>query len=151
MERKCPGRKEPCGNLIPVQLGRGKPRKFCLTCSPPRGEPAETPEPVTWRRPVVAPPLPTLLPPPSPSAPQDGPVLASVRARLDEAERAGTPEAAVALRLAGLLDVGDFTASGAAALSRELRAALADALAGAPRAADGLDQLAQRRVAKAGA
>jgi len=70
---------------------------------------------------------------------------------LVDADRLETPEGAQVMLLAGLLAAGGHTASGVAALSRELRAALEEALRGAPKVADRLDEIAQRRARKAGA
>jgi hypothetical protein len=75
--------------------------------------------------------------------------VTAVRTALDAAERTLSPAGALALGLAGLIDEGGHTAAGVAALSRELRATLAEALAGAQSAADRLDELAARRSRKA--
>ncbi|MFI9817585.1 hypothetical protein [Saccharothrix variisporea] len=77
------------------------------------------------------------------------PLVATYRERLEVAGRLDSPEGAHVLLLASLLTGGAHTASGAAALSRELRAAMEVALEGAPREPDKLDELAARRAAKA--
>lgn len=74
--------------------------------------------------------------------------MASYRARLEQAERLDTPEGAHALYLAQLFAEGQHTAAGAAALSRELRAAMEAATKDAPREADRMDELAARRAEK---
>lgn len=53
------------------------------------------------------------------------------------------------MHLAGLFANGQHTAAGAAALSRELRAAMETALQGAPQKADAMDELEARRRQKA--
>jgi len=78
------------------------------------------------------------------TAPAPG-MVESYRQRLEAAERLDSPEGAHVMLLAEMLAAGNHTASGAASLSRELRSALEDALRGAPRAADGFDELASRR------
>lgn len=87
-----------------------------------------------------------------PTEPLEGeePLVASYRAVLEAANRKSSPEGAHVLFLAELLATGRHAASGAAALSRELRAAMDMALQGAPRKADELDELAARRDRKVG-
>jgi hypothetical protein len=61
-----------------------------------------------------------------------------------------TPDGEHVLLLAGMLASGEgLTASGAASLSRELRAAMTVALKDAPSEGDFLDELAERRRQKA--
>ena len=61
-----------------------------------------------------------------------------------------TPQGEHVLMLATLLATGGHTTSGAATLSRELRAAREDALRFARKAADAVDELQQRRRALRG-
>lgn len=68
--------------------------------------------------------------------------------KLREVDRLETPEGAHVMLLARLLDADSHTASGAAALSRELRAALEATLKDAPRKADAFDELGKRRQQK---
>jgi hypothetical protein len=86
--------------------------------------------------------------PPATPAQLEPNLVASYRRRLEVAERLGTPEGEHVLLLARLLATSEHTAAGAASLSRELRAAMDDALKDAPREADKLDELAARRAAK---
>lgn len=73
----------------------------------------------------------------------------AVRNELEAAERLETFLGAQAVALAGRIDAGGDTGSAVAALSKELRAVMDAALAGAPKAADALDELANRRRRKA--
>lgn len=82
----------------------------------------------------------------------DVPVPALMEAyqrQLVGADRLDTPEGALVMFLAELFAAGGHTAAGAASLSRELRAAMELALRGAPRQADFLDELDERRRRKA--
>lgn len=131
-----------CGAEIPPQRGRARPRKYCETCRPSRGTP--NPRVVKLTRNV------------SVSEQGDDPasgaetgLVTAYGRQLAAADRLETPEGAHVMHLARLFAAGNHTASGAASLSRELRAALAEALKGAPAAADKLDELAARRQAKA--
>jgi hypothetical protein len=82
-------------------------------------------------------------------APDPAPSLVGAyRKVLADADRLDSPEGASVLHLAALFENGQHTASGAAALSRELRAALDVAMAGAPKQPDELDELAARRDRK---
>ena len=78
-------------------------------------------------------------------------LVAATRKALDDAERVDTPLGAIALELAGILAEGGHTASGVAALSKELRGALSAALDGAPQAPDLVDELKARRERRRGA
>lgn len=133
MERVCAT--PECGAVIPPQKGRSRPRKFCERCRPPRNQQ----------------PSPQVIQLPERSVGVGAPrgLVDAIRQSLEAAERLGTSEGAQALMLAEMLASGSHTASGAASLSRELRAALQDALAGAAKAADRLDELAARRGRKA--
>lgn len=134
MERACdtPG----CDNVIPPQKGSARPRKYCEKCRPPRNRP----------NPRVI----QLPKPPEASAEAECGLVASYRRRLEAVERLHTPEGEHVLFLAELLAAGSgHTAAGAASLSRELRAAMEEALRDAPREADRLDELEERRRKKA--
>lgn len=132
MERTCAT--EGCGNTIPPQKGRARPRKFCEECRPPKNRP--NPRVIT---------LPEAAGEPVEESPG---LVASYRAQLEAADRLDSPEGALVMHLARLFEAGQHTASGAASLSRELRAAMEEALKGAPAKADSLDELAARRQAK---
>ena len=86
---------------------------------------------------------------PAPSPDDVPPLVAATRRELQAADRldsvAGQQALKLAERMYGLFDTG----SAIAALSRELRAAMAEALKDAPRAGDSLDELAERRRRKA--
>lgn len=123
-----------CGTEIPPQKGSARPRKYCETCRPPRNRP--NPRVIQLPKAEVAEGEPTGL-------------VASYRQRLEEAERLNTPEGEHVLLLANLLAGSGHTAAGAASLSRELRAAMEETLKHAPRAADKLDELQERRRMKA--
>jgi hypothetical protein len=76
-------------------------------------------------------------------------VAASVEVDLVAAERLGTPAGRAAMVLARRLDNGvRETGPGLATLARQLESTLAAALAGAPVAGDGIDELKGRRDAK---
>lgn len=134
MERTC----AQCGAKIPPQKGSARPRKYCVTCRPPRGRP--NPRVIAFGVEQDA------------GEPNDEPeepaLVVAYRARLEGVDRVGTPEGQHVLFLASLLAAGGHTSSGAAALSKELRTAMDAALAGAPREADFMDELAERRAAK---
>lgn len=134
MERTC----ADCGAVIPPQKGSARPRKYCEECRPPRNRP----NPRVIKLPTTAP------EPAAPPASHEPDLVGSYRRRLEVAERLGTPEGEHVLLLARLLATSEHTAAGAASLSRELRAAMEDALKDAPREADKLDELAARRAAK---
>lgn len=127
-----------CGSVIPPQQGSARPRKFCERCRPPRNR----------KNPRVIE-LPTTAALPEESAVDEPPLVSSYRKQLTTAERLDSPEGAHVMHLADLFANGQHTAAGAASLSRELRAAMEMALMGAPKAADALDELANRRRKKA--
>ena len=139
MERTC-----ECGRAIPPQRGPGKPRKRCATCAPPRGKAADRQD----AQGLTAEPVRALAAPPDEA---DWPQVVAVRGVLAAAGREHAPAGVLALRLAAMVDEGGHTASGAAALARQLLATMDAALAGAPKAADRLDEIAQRRARKVGA
>lgn len=144
MERTC----EQCGAKIPPQKGSARPRKFCATCRPPRNRPnprvIKTPRTDEGQEASAAPvDLPTGRKPGRPG------LVETYRRQLEAAERLETPEGAHVLLLAELLAGDGHTAAGAASLSRELRAAMEEAMKGAPPLADRLDELAARRAQKA--
>lgn len=136
MERTC--KTSTCDNTIPQQQGRARPREYCTTCRPPKNKP--NPRVIN---------LPKTETPPSEPLRADTPLVEAYRKRLEAAERLDSPEGALVMTLARLFAAGEHTSSGAASLSRELRAAMDVALQGAPTEADSLDELARRRQAKA--
>ncbi len=94
------------------------------------------------------------LPAPAPqsSAPQSGggALEAAARAELETAGRLETVAGGVVMALAKRIDVAgaEETGSAFAALTKELRAALAAAVAGAEQAIDPIDELRQQRERK---
>jgi hypothetical protein len=136
-----------CGQEIPPNKGMGRPRKYLPEHSPDKRKRPEK------RQPTV---LKLHGGPEAPAAPlTDGPAPAGVTAatlrRLEAAERLSTPEGAVALHLARLIDQGDYNAQGAAALAKAHAEALARATAGAKSAPDAIDELLERRAQRRGA
>jgi hypothetical protein len=127
-----------CGVSIPPQQGSARPRKYCVTCRPPRNR----------KNPRVID-LPGRQESPADAEPDESPLVVSYRTVLEKADRLSTPEGAHVMHLAALFASGQHTAAGAASLSRELRAAMESALVDAPRQADALDELAERRTRKA--
>lgn len=89
------------------------------------------------------------VPPITPDGLSEPALVAAMRKELESAERLDTFLGQQALQLAAQMAAGGETGSAMAALSKELRAVMTEALANAPKAADSLDELAQRRVRKA--
>lgn len=86
-----------------------------------------------------------------PEAPPSGSVAAATRAALDKAGRTDTPAGQAALTLATRIDWAQMeTGAGLAALVRQHLATLAEAVRGAEKAADPLDELRMRRERKLG-
>lgn len=78
-----------------------------------------------------------------------GPLTDSTDARLAAAERADSPLGLAALALAQRIDSGNENGSAMAVLVREFRTTLDRALEGGARPANRLDELMERRKAKA--
>ena len=118
-----------CGALLPIQVGRGRRRTKCVTCSPPRKS--------TRRAPVA-------------TLPVDGESL--VDATVAELERAGVESSALgraALLLARRIESGQDGGSAVASLVKQWQDTMARATAGAePQAVSTLDQLRARRDAR---
>jgi hypothetical protein len=146
VRKKCKG----CDAAIPPQKGSARPRLYCVKCRPPRGRknprligvPAEEPSPPEEQPPAKG--AQTV----RPLAPGGG-LVETYRERLETAKRVDTFEGQHVLMLARLLAegaaTGAHTAAGVTALSRELRAAMAEALKGAPAEPDLVDELQERR------
>lgn len=79
------------------------------------------------------------------AAPTGGAVVLATTARLDTAERLDTPLGRAAVALAERIDSGQDHGAAVAAMVRELRATLGEALEGAPRQSDVVDELQERR------
>lgn len=135
MEREC-----ACGRRFTQKPGPGRPRRKCEVCSPPE---ARRPAAPALSRPAAVVELQFAAPAAIP-----GPrgVVAATQDALEAAGRAETPLGAIALQLARTVVEGGHTASGLAALSKELRSALSAALEGAPQAPDLVDELRERRA-----
>lgn len=84
---------------------------------------------------------------PAPAAPDAGPVTRQVLDALTAVDRQSTPAGAVALNLAQVLDAGTTSP---ASVAKELRAAMAEATAGAAVEPDLLDELRERRERRFG-
>ncbi|MFI0718912.1 hypothetical protein [Streptomyces sp. NPDC021224] len=89
------------------------------------------------------------VPPPSERAPERGPLEAAALSELEAVGRAETLAGGVVLALARRIDQAgpDDTGSGFAALTKELRASLAAAVAGAEQS-DDIDRLRRQREEK---
>lgn len=120
-----------CGNALPPYKGKGPYPRKCVHCR------------ASVNAPVVL----------VPRNPTVEPVLVTyTRRSLTAAGRLDTPEGANTMALAVSIAAGGHTGAAHAALSREYRAALADALAGAQGATDAVSDLgAARRARIAGA
>jgi hypothetical protein len=136
-----------CPNPIPPQTKPGRPRTKCLECSPPRNRPERRQPPVLQ---LHAPEDGRTAPNAEPASDATS-VTAATLQRLTEAERLATPDGAVVMHLARLIDVGDYNAQGAAALAKAHAEALARATAGAKSAPDAIDELLERRAKRRGA
>lgn len=125
-ERDC----ADCGRPIPPQTEKGRPRKYCVACRPPRAR--REPGARAHAQPV-----------------EDQNLIDRYTAELEEAGRLDTPDGAHVMLLARLLARGGHSASGAAALSRELRTAMNVALRDlGSDGGDLVDELARRREEK---
>lgn len=136
MERIC-----SCGRPVPPQTGPGKPRTKCEVCSPSRAKGA----PPRPGRPAPVAALPERELPPGCAG-----LVAETRAALLAVGKLDSPAGALAILQAGMLEDGGHTASGVAALAKQLLATMALAVGDAPVAADRLDELAARRAGKTG-
>ena len=121
-----------CSAPLPIQEGPGRKRTMCAECSPPdrrqRRRSGVTRLPVRSARQSLE---------------------AATRERLAELGRVDSPEGALALYLAGLLDLG--AGSQTAPLSREFRLAVEAASKGVAGASSALDELRKRREQRRGA
>jgi hypothetical protein len=92
----------------------------------------------------------TTLPEPAISPPdQDFPLVNAVKADLDAAGRLDTPLGQQAVRLAQRMCSPYDTGSALAAVSKELRSVMAEALKDVDAGGDALDELAERRLKRA--
>lgn len=141
MAEKC-----KCGAPIPPKTGPGRPRRFCETCSPPHPRPGRRQGPVLKLTGAPAASVEPLV-----ASDASVGVTAATRRRLEDAERLDSPDGAVVMHLARLIDQGDYNAQGAAALAKAHAEALARATAGAKSAPDAIDELLERRAQRRGA
>ena len=100
-----------CGNPLPLHSGRGRPRKLCSVCSPPRG--GRVPSPVVEAT----------------SGPARS-VVEATRALLVSEGVVGTPMGRSALVLAERIDDRDQPLAAVSQAVRQLREALASVVAG---------------------
>lgn len=108
--------------------GRGRPRKRCLDCAPQR-KPAKAP---AGYRPQAS-----------------GALVDAVRRDLDAAGRLDTPAGLSAVALAERIASGQDPGAGLAQLVKQLGTTMADALRNASVEGDAVDELRQRRDARA--
>lgn len=114
-----------CQGPIAPQSGRHQPRKYCTTCRPPRDRKAVR---------LVEPTVSEIRPGASREV---STVVEATERRLRELGRLGDPSAMVVLQLARSIDKGGHSGASLASLSREFRAAMAEAVTdAAPAAAD---------------
>lgn len=123
-----------CAVPLPVQE-KGRPRKFCPACSLERDR-------ARRRKPAGVAPVVSL---PDPGDQPDGSVTVATRERLEAACRVDTWEGAAALAIARELDGHQLTGSQRAALTREFRATMTEALRGVKGEPDAVDDLRDRR------
>lgn len=141
-----------CGTGFTPKPGPGRPRKRCERCRPPeqrRASQAPLVPPTRLHVEPARPEQPSRVGEPPP--PVRSGLVAVVDQELTAARRADTAKGAIALRLAETLADGGHTASGIAALAKELRATLDEALKGAEEAGDSVDELKARRERRRGA
>ncbi len=81
--------------------------------------------------------------------PTNGEMAAAVAAELERLERSGTVAGAIAMRLARTLDDPRLGAAQVSSLAAQLTRTLEPLQRHAPRSADILDEIAERRAAKA--
>lgn len=138
-----------CGSAVPPGRRSGWCSSWCQAREE-QGLPAEPPPGLT--PPTVLTPVPT--PPSAGTVRARRSVVDDVERRLSDAGLLDTWQAAVALDLAGSLDEGGGSGSARAALVRELRSTMAEALRGVDAAGSTLggyrDELARRRERRTG-
>lgn len=120
-----------CGADLPLQTGRGRRRKMCEMCAPPRRRQAPTAA--------------------TPTAASGGSLTEAVRAELDAAGLLGSAAAFQALALAQRIDADQEPGAALAALNKELRTQLnAMRTTGGDEIADPVDELKARRASRTG-
>lgn len=151
----CPKRDGGCGKQFWRDIGSR--RRKCPECSPPRvssrsGEPDAAAAVLRLQNPSGGPDTPGTGGEAAGEAVERvvGDVEAATLARLTARGRADTPEGKLALLLARQMETRVHSGSQLAAMSKELRDALATAVAGAPRENDAVDELFERRARRAG-
>ena len=122
---------EKCGNPLPIQLGRGRRRKFCPDCSRSKGKPTATSKP----QPVEV-----------------SGIYAATRAELEAAGVINTSEAQAALLLANRIESEIDPGSAIAQMVRSLRESKHAALSATePEVADPVDEFTSKRREREGA
>ena len=124
---------EVCGAVLPVQTGRGRPRRKCVQCSP--------------RKKVSQ----KVAPQPVPPAHAPESLTAAVEAEIAAAGQAGSATALLALEYARRIEDGGDAAAGIASLGKQLQALLVSmrqaATAASPTVSK-LDEIRARRDAR---
>lgn len=123
-----------CGGVIAPQSGPR--RKYCVSCSPPKRRPNAQPKIAPVEQ----------LPRPERSAVYD-----ATLGQLQAVDRESTPLGTAALTLAEQVDAGGHTATGLAALVKQLEATLRSALEGTKVSKSAVDELRERRERRRGA
>ena len=128
MQRIC----AKCGGPIPPKTNRGKDRKYCLECSPPRGtKPRKPAKPRVAVHPTT--------------------IVAATESELDAADVLGTSSGQAAMLLARRIQSDIDSGSSLAQLVRQLRESVASAIGEAvPAESDPLDELRARRERRSG-
>lgn len=143
VQRQC----DSCGK--PYEAQRATSRFCCTTCRSRASRGAVRPRTSTTRPVALLRSPKQILGRPAPTPPVGSNLSAAVRRELEEADRLDTALGQAVLGLAERLESGVDTGSAVASLTRELRATLAEAVAGARVASSPLaqmrDELAERR------
>lgn len=143
----CLKRDGGCGKRFYREVGSSQ--ELCTGCAPPPEAVGAVLRPQNWAS------LPET-PGDGVEGPQDGTqrFLGSIESAtletLTKRKRLATPEGAIAMHIAHLLDNRVNSGAEVAAMSKALREALREAMAGAPAESDGVDDLARRRATRSG-
>jgi ABC-type transporter Mla subunit MlaD len=140
MERDC----DRCGQTFAPASKRGR---FCsVKCRTQATRARATGQPES----IAAKPKRTRKPKADAQVEPDSPIgtLGAVITELTDAGRLNTSAGQAAVALASRIDAGAESSSGLAALTREMRAAMAEATANVAQAGDALDELRAKREAR---
>lgn len=102
---------EKCGGPLPAHRGRHRPRKFCLTCRPPRDRGKPTPSGVVSE-----------IRPGATAAQVD--LVEATEKRLRDADKMADPMGLAVLEMARSIAAGGHSGASLASLVREFRACL---------------------------